>query len=159
MMTESANNVPLGEISTLLEQSGHVVILERVARGSGATRWHYCSTIQDVIDDIATMRAGSRAGLFFDDRIRRSGYSDEIGIDILDIAASAGEVWAGREMGVSREFKMDFGGVEESMNMIAEFKTGEVVLYGAFPTFDDDRINSIVFTPPDLDGIARPQPV
>jgi hypothetical protein len=108
---------------------------------------------------MTTAREGSQVGLFFDDRIHRDFYADEIGIDILDIATAAGEVWAGREMGAGSEFKMDFGGVEESMKMIAEFRTGEVVLYGTFPSFQDDRSDTIIFTPPDADGVVRPQPV
>ena len=158
-MREATTDAPIGEISRLLGKSGHVVILERVARGGGATRWHYCIAIWEVSEVIATMRPGSNVGFFFDDRIRRSLYSDDIGIEILDIATAAGEVWIGRETGPSREFKMDFGGVEESMSMITKFKTGEAVLYGAFPAFEDDRVNSIVFTPPDPDGVVRPQPV
>ena len=157
-MTDTADVELFSEVSNLLAKSGHVVILERIARGGGATRWHYCCTLSEVRDVVKSMRPGSQVGFFFDDRIRRRSFSEDIAAEILDIASAVGEVCIGRATGAGNEYTMDLVGVEEAMSVTTGLKTGEVVLFGAFPSIEDDHIHSITFIPPDLDGVIRPQP-
>ena len=59
----------LRRLTPLVASSGRVIVLERVARGAGATRWFYCRTIGDVEEVLPRFRPGSRVAFLLDDGI------------------------------------------------------------------------------------------
>jgi hypothetical protein len=146
-------------LTPLLAASGGAVVLERVARGGGDTRWFYCRTMAEVVEVLPILRPGSRVGFFFDNRIRREPFSEEIRHQMIDIATTTGEVLLGRERPPGPELEMDFLGPVELPERMANVPVGEVVYFGVFPsTDDDDGVSAVSYIPPDEDGVVRPQP-
>ncbi len=96
-----------------------VIILERVARGGGATRWFYCRSMAEVVALLPSFRPGSRVGFYFDDRIRREPFSDEVGEQINAIATATGEVFLGRDRLGEPELEMDVYSPEELPERLA----------------------------------------
>ncbi len=146
-------------LAPLAESSDGFIVLERVARGGGATRWYFCQGISELTAVLPDLRPGSRVGFFFDDRIRRELFSEQVEADLFDIAASTGEVLLGREQAEGPELQMDFLGAMEISEALADVRSGEMVYLGVFPAIEDDGVSCIAFIPPDSDGEVRPQPV
>ena len=134
-------------------------MVERLARGGGATRWFACRSLKEIEQILPEFRSGSRVGFFFDDRIRRLRYSETLEQTIWAELADGGEVFLGREMPSSLELDVEHLDLTDCEESLAHIPKGEAVYLGAFPSFDDDGVSCVVFTPPDSDGIVRPQPV
>lgn len=143
----------------LVTRSACAVVVERVARGGGATRWFACQTLDDVRAVLPQLRPGGRVGFFFDDRIRRTTYSDTLEEEIWSRLSRDGELFLGRERPPSLELEIELLDLRDCSESLARVRNGEVVYLGAFPTFEDDGHACVVFTPPDPDGVVRPQPV
>jgi hypothetical protein len=156
-----------GESASLLERlnplvaaSGQVIVLERVARGGGATRWFYCRTMGDVEEVLPWLRQGSRVTFLLDDRIiRRVPLCDDVEADIWELATTKGEVFVGTQRPSSLEIDMALLDSSELEEHLASVRSGDIVFYGAFPTTDDDGVSVVSFIPPDDDGVVRPRPV
>lgn len=157
-MAHDAKERLLERLAPLVDSSDVFVILERVARGGGATRWFFCRGLDQLEPVLQEIRPGSRVGFFFDDRVRREPLSDEVRVEIFDIAATTGEVLCGRARSSGPEIDMEFLDATEVEEYLVGMKSGEVVYFGVFPAIDDGPA-SVSFTPPDSDGVVRPQPV
>jgi len=146
-------------LTPLMAVSNGAVVLERVARGAGATRWFYCRTMAEVDEVLPTFRPGSQVGFFFDDRIRRERFSERVREQMTDIVTTTGEVLLGREQTPGPELEMDFLDHEELPERLADVLLDDVVYFGVFPAIDDDGVSALSYIPPDEDGQVRPQPV
>ena len=122
-------------------------------------RWYFCQAITELAAILPDLRPGSRVRFFFDDRIRRSPFSDQVEAEIFDIAAPPGEVLLGRERADGPELRMDFLAPSEISEALVGVRSGETVYYGVFPLIQDDGVTCIGFVPPDEDGMVNPQPV
>jgi hypothetical protein len=158
-VTNNIRDRLIERLTPLMASADGVIILERVARAAGATRWFYCRSMAEVEELLPSFRWGSRVGFFFDNRIRRQPFSEEVGEQITDIATVTGEVLLGREGPAEPELEMDFLSPDELPERLAGLRVDEVVYYGAFPAMDEDGVSAVSYTPPDDDGIVRPQPV
>jgi hypothetical protein len=134
------------------------VVLERVARGGGETRWFYCRTVAEIEQILPRLRPGSRVGFFFDDRLRRAPFSDSVEEELWSMATEAGEVLLGTERQGDPELDMVLLDPSDFSEHLAEVRAGEVVFYGLFPAIEDDGVSAVSFIPPDQDGVVRPQP-
>jgi hypothetical protein len=94
-----------------------------------------------------------------DDRVRRRAFGPEVELDIWDIAASTGEVLVGLEPPDGHEIRMEYVEPGDVSEHLANVSTGQTVYYGVLPYIDDDGFASVSFTPPDADGVVRPQPI
>jgi hypothetical protein len=155
----NASDGLLKMIASNLDASGHVFIVEKVARGGGNTRWFYCESIREVEDVLRAVRSGSLVGLFFDDRIRRLPKSEEAEIETIDAAIRYGELFLGTKNSTGSELRMYLADPNEVYAEVSKVASGEMVYFAPIPTFDNDGKASIVFTAPDADGVVRPQPV
>ena len=143
----------------LFESSSGCVVLERIARGAGSTQWLFCRSLADVETILPRLRPGSWVGFFFDDRIRQGSFGPEVEQEIWDIATSTGEVLVGVELSDGLEIDMHYSDPEDLSEYTASLWVGQTVYYGEFPFIEDDGVRSISFTPPDADGVVRPQPI
>jgi hypothetical protein len=155
----SATEQLVQRLAPLAESSEGFIVLERVARGGGATRWYFCEGVSELPAVLAELRPGSRVGFFFDHRIRRQPFTDEVEAELFDIAATTGEVLLGRERTDGPELHMDFLEASDIAEAVVALRPGDPVYYGVFPAIEDDGLSCIAFTPPDEDGSTRPQPV
>ena len=148
----------LERLTPLLATSKGVVILERVARGGGRTRWFFCTTLQEVEVVLPQLRPRSRIGFFFDGRICRVPFSESVNQAVSDLASTTGEVVFGRGRAGDPELDVELLGPSEIAEHLTNVPEGEIVYYGVFPVIEDDGFAALSFTPPDLDGVVRPQP-
>ena len=147
----------LERLTPLLATSRGVVILERVARGGGRTRWFFCRTPSEVEIVLPQLQPGSRVGFFFDDRIRRVLFSASVRQAVSEIATTTGEVVFGHGRAAGQELDVHLLDPSEIAEHLAVVPDGEIVYYGVFPAIEDHGL-AIAFTPPDADGVVRPQP-
>jgi len=157
-VSEKAEAALMERIQPLIAAAGQVLVLERVARGGGATRWFCCHTALEVEQVLRRCRPGSRVVFLFDDRIRREPLSEAVGTEIWDLAVSIGEVLVGTQRPADPEVDMALLDQRELSEYIAALRPGEPVFFGSFPATEDGPA-AITFTPPDPDGVVRPQPV
>jgi len=65
----------------------------------------------------------------------------------------------GVELSDGLEIDMHYSDPEDLSEYTASLWVGQTVYYGEFPFIEDDGVRSISFTPPDADGVVRPQPI
>src|SRR3954454_19051692 len=71
------------------------LVLERIARGGGATRWYVLRGRADLETLASRLRPGSRVSFYFDDRFERRGYNEVARAAILAIAEEDGDAVVG----------------------------------------------------------------
>jgi len=135
------------------------VVLERLARGAGATRWFRVASARDlelVCDEFAP---GSTVSFYFDDRVALFPYDDATVARILALIDAHGDA----AVGVLDENQLEFSveliaGVNE-LSEFAESLPAQLSVYvGAFPAADDDGHDAVTMSLPDRDGVTRRHP-
>jgi hypothetical protein len=135
------------------------VVLERIARGGGATHWFHARSLQDLEPLSARLSPGSVVSFYFDDRIALRPYDDETIIRILDLAATSGDAVVGRKYADDLEIFVEFvAGANELGDFADGLTPGSQVFVGAFPAADSDDQDAVTFTLPDRDGEIRRHP-
>jgi hypothetical protein len=133
------------------------VILERIARGGGATNWYYCRGCEQLETVEQELSPGSVVSFYFDGRLRKTLDLSEVGAAIEKILAVAIDAVVGtlHDDGVHIA-ATTIGSVEE----LAEFASerSKTLFYGEFPARDNDGVQAVTVTLPDNDGIVRPHP-
>jgi len=61
-----------------LLQARPAIVLERIARGAGATNWYRCADHAHLAALAAELHPGSLVSFYFDDRITSCRYSSEV---------------------------------------------------------------------------------
>src|SRR5882724_3191146 len=145
-------------ISERLAVSG-AVVLERMARGGGATSWYYCPDKTNLEGVEAKLRPGSVVSFYFDSRIQSSLYSFEMKLSVERIIAETGEVI----IGVLGEDHLHINvevitGSDELNEFVSNISSTSRVFYGVFPARDNDGVHAVTVTLPDVEGIIRPHP-
>lgn len=161
-MAKTATPVDGGLVTDAIMEllaSKECVVLERLARGGGATNWYLCRDIPTLEMIQRDLAPGSIVSLYFDDRIRRSKKSPQLAMAVEKIIAETGDAIVGvlGEDGfhLNAETVVTRGELPELMSSISE--TADV-FYGAFPARDNDGARAITVTIPDRDGIVRHHP-
>ena len=75
----------------LAENAGGAVVLERIARGAGGTRWYLLPDPGDVGSLADSLSPGSRVSFYFDGRLALRKYDDTVATEILEIVKVDGE--------------------------------------------------------------------
>ena len=135
------------------------VVLERIARGGGATRW-YSLRDQEQLQSLAErVSPGSSVSFYFDDRVRVGQYSRELGREILRIAKRDRDAVVGTPTADAIELDVEFiAGPRELDEYAASLTPGARVFYGPFPARDNDGDVAVTLDLPDADGIVRQHP-
>ena len=140
-------------------QHAGAVVLERIARGGGDTRWYCCDNVAALTSIRDRFSPGSVVSFHFDDGMKRCLVCD-LPMDEIDaIIAREGECIVGRigHDGIDIETQV----ICASAEIPAEFpdlRDGERLVYGPFPAPSNDGVNAITFILPDDDGVFRAHP-
>ena len=142
-----------------LIESKTAVVLERIARGGGATRWYYCSSKSCLALIEAKFSPGSVVSFYFDERIRQAVCSPEVRAAIERVIVQDREAVVGilGEDGLGIDVEI-MSGPNELAEFLLNIKPATQVFYGAFPARDNDGEKAITLTLPDIDGMVRAHP-
>ena len=133
------------------------VVLERLARGGGATNWYYLKSIDQLADLAGRLRPGSFVSFYFDDRITE-GDPDTTKDVIVGIAKRDGDLIVAAFDG-DLEMRTDFPAGQSSLDdFLADLEPGDRFFYGAYPAADNDGIKAVSLFLPDADGVVREHP-
>lgn len=142
-----------------VEAAGGAVVLERLARAAGSTRWYVLERPDQLPLLVESLRPGSCVSFYFDGRLRVSTYDDTISAPLRDILDRDPDAVFGRLREGSIEAEVDFVADERELEEYArQLDDGAVVLFGRFPGRDDDGTNAITLDLPDRDGVVRGHP-
>ena len=145
-------------VADFLREAAPLLALERVARGAGSTRWWVLREMPDFDAVSAEFRPGSRVHLLpFGEDVRLVAVAEGIAEDVREFSRSHDDWFIGTLGRDGREVELQWLARDELDAALAELSPGELLMYGTFPATDGP--GSITFTPPDADGVVRPQPV
>lgn len=135
------------------------VVLERLARGGGATNWFFCPKA-GAIDDIARrLSPGSVVSFYFDGRIARSDYSADVKMRIEELVSGGRECMVGVLADDGPTIDVEFITAPSELAEIVEgLAPSSMLFFGEFPGRDDDGVNAVTVTLPDADGVVRCHP-
>lgn len=135
------------------------VVLERIARGGGATRWFRVRSLND-LDMLSTrLSPGSTVSFYFDSRISARPYDDETVSQILDLVSTHGDAVVGAMCSDGLEISVEYiAGLNELGEFVGGLSRGSPLYVGAFPPPDHDARDAVTLTLPDLDGVTREHP-
>jgi hypothetical protein len=136
---------------------GRAIVLERYARGGGATRWYWIRSAADLSQVVELLRPGSAVSFYFDDRIA-VGDPITAGDEIVAIAARDINAVVAAHSG-QPELRVDFpAGPLDLAEFVDELQPGDTFLYGAYPAADNDGKRAVSVVLPDADGVVRRHP-
>jgi hypothetical protein len=146
-------------VARLLEMRP-AVVLDRIAFGAGATDWYHCPDQASLREIAQLLGPGSVVSFYFDGRIRALNSVDDARSRAAEVLAAAGEeivVGALADDGLAIE--LDFpSGPTEVDEFLAEHASARHFFVGEFPGRDDDGVDAVTLTIPDLDGVVRAHP-
>ena len=134
------------------------LVLERIARGAGATRWYVLRSRDDLLTLARRLQPGSLVSFYFDDRFER-GRNDEVArAAILGIAAEDREAVIGTVSADDIEVAVDFVATPDELDTWTSDHPGEAIRFCRFPGHENVGERVITFALPDRDGVVRPHP-
>jgi hypothetical protein len=135
------------------------IVLERVARGGGATNWFYCVDQRGLEVIQQRLLPGSCVSFYFDDRIQQADWSAQLEGSVERVIERAGECVIGALGPDLVSIEVDFiTSLKEWQEFISEFGTPRKLFFGEFPGRDNDGTDAITMMLPDADGIFRQHP-
>ncbi len=146
-------------VPDLLERHAGAVVLERMARGGGATRWFYVQSVRDLQDVARRLSPGSVVSFFFDGRLGPQVASPDLHQRLLRIIERTGDVVVGLLDVDGVSINVEFAaGPTDLAEWTDTLGFGSTVFVGAFPARDDDGGRAVTLTLPDADGVVRAHP-
>ncbi len=135
------------------------VVLERLTRAAGATRWYRVDELADLDRLASRLSPGSCVSFYFDERLAHRRYDPQVAQAILEVAAADGEAVVGAFATDGFEIDMDFIADSSELEQYARaLAPGSMVFFGRFPGRDSDGDRAITLDLPDGDGIVRAHP-
>lgn len=135
------------------------VVLERIARGGGATNWWYLRRPPDLDEVLSRVRPGSVVSFYFDGRMPVLPLDEETPQQIGAILDRAGECVVGWVVPGTAAVEVDFLTTRaEVAEFICSAPADAELLFGPFPARDNDGVNAFTVTLPDADGVVRAHP-
>jgi hypothetical protein len=145
-------------VPRLVDQHG-AVVLERLARAAGATRWFFIRRPDQLEALAGRLSPGSSVSFYFDDRIKHTAFDADVAEAILRFAAEDGDAVVGRLSADEIEIEVEIVAGRSDLDDFAEsLVPGQPVFAGRFPARDDDAVRAVTLDLPDRDGIVRPHP-
>jgi len=135
------------------------VVLERIARGGGATRWFYLKRPCALPGLVEMLTPGSAVSFYFDGRLERRRRGDQLVDVVLDVIQADGEAVVGilsdDQVTIDVGFVAGLGDLTEFLGPVGNDAR---VFVGHFPSRDDDGENAVTVDLPDRDGVLRRHP-
>lgn len=142
-----------------LSQTSAAVVLERLARGGGATNWYYCRVPEDLTLIETHLSPGSVVSFYFDQRFQFRAVSASAMLEIQQIIDNTSDAVVGivypREVRLNAEVVV---GANDLKDFFSSIPAQSQLCYGAFPGRDNDGIRAVTLTLPDRDGVIRAHP-
>ena len=146
-------------LMTMLSSTGSVVVLERLPRAAGRTRWFVCDNPADLSNVIDVLRPASRVSFYFDDRVAEVPVDDHLRRMIPTLLAEQPDFVLARRSTDEVELEVEFvGSISEADELLTLCGSASRVFIGRFPSADDDGVSAITALVPDADGTARREP-
>jgi hypothetical protein len=141
------------------------IVLERIARGAGATNWYHCTDDAHLTAVTGYLSPGSVVSFYFDARITYCRYTPEVHERMLRLMrrqrdlGDSGEIVFGQLATDDLHINVDYPSTPEYLDEVTQtLGTHSWIYFGCFPGRDDDGSNAVTLTLPDLDGITRAHP-
>lgn len=150
----------LGGVRERLDTAqGGAVVLERIARGGGATRWFVCRDRGDLTAIAAVLSPGSVVSFYFDGRIAEHTFGPGLRHEVERIIGETGEAILSQLGPDALELEVEYVTALSEYDEYTETLGSHSTLFlGTFPARDNDGINAITVTLPDRDGVVRAHP-
>jgi hypothetical protein len=139
----------------LASGSRQAVVLERIGRGAGATRWFLVGDVEDLAVLEHRLSTESLVSFYFDGRLTRAAYGPAVAEAILGIARRDGDAVIGRVEDADVKLDVEFIAGQAELDEYAAGVGKADVVYGGFPAADNDGERAITITLPDRDGVRR----
>ena|SRR5689334_6056983 len=152
------NALTTGRVPQLIA-SRPAFVLERLARGGGATNWYFCAGVPDLEALGRVLRPGSSVTFYFAINMSRSQLGSLPRDALASCIRSTGDalVLVPRTGTLAvRQFLVIV--VDELDEEFADLPPDTEVLFGPYPGPENDGIHSVTLELPDADGILRPHP-
>ena len=141
-------------LATVLEKPA--VVLERLPRGGGATRWFSCETAAELRSVFAVLRPASRVSFYFDGRISQCSYDARLAETVARLLVDQGEIVLGTMSADGVEIDVDFPStIHEVDAQLAAAGSPARVFVGQFPAADNNDRDAFTVLVPDADGSVR----
>ena len=125
------------------------VILERVAKAGGATRWYYCPDKSQLGAVEERLSPGSTVSFYFDGRIRSALYSPEVKSNIEGIIIEESEAVIGRLRDDGLQIQVEIvSNLDEIDDFGSTINPTSRVFYGAVPASDNDGVRAVTVVLP-----------
>ncbi len=143
----------------LRDSASGAVVLERFARGGGATRWFHCSTSADLSTVLDEFLPGSCVSFYFDQRIASRVYSEAVADELRSVLRETGEILIGQPDADGVHLVMEVVSGQQELNVLINVLGAKsIIFFGPFPGRDNDGEKAITALLPDADGVVRPHP-
>lgn len=159
-MPDVADVIGASPVRQLFARSrADVVVLERIARGGGETRWYLLQSDSQLDTLVRLLTPGSVVSFYFDGRIERVRYGPDVLKRILTIINMTGDAVVGLlgADGMTLEIE-SIAGPTDLAEFTATLGLDSTVFVGAFPARDNDGSAAVTVVLPDADGVVRAHP-
>jgi len=150
----------LGGVRERLDTApGGAIVLERMARGGGATRWFVCHDRDALPAIAAVLSPGSVVSFYFDGRIAEHLFHPGLRSEVERIIHDSGEAIVALPGPDSLELEIEYVTALSEFDEFTEtLGSASTLFLGTFPARDNDGVDAITVTIPDRDGVVRAHP-
>lgn len=137
-----------------------IVVLERLARGAGATRWFFVTSMATLEHVFDLLRGGSSVSLYFSTRhLNVAPDNEDSRLEMFDEVTEYGELVLGYPSPDAPELEMEvISGPSELAEFLMLHPDGSLAVWGQWPPREDDGEDTITVDLVDADGVLRTHP-
>ncbi len=148
------------EATPILVRLAHrpAIVLERIARGGGATGWYHCPDAAALEHVVARLSPGSVVSFYFNERIGMFRDAPALRERVAEVLARAGECVVAATTDERYVLAAEFACHVSELNEQLALHPVPPWFAGPFPARDNDGADAITLTLPDADGVVRPHP-
>lgn len=137
----------------------HIVILERLARGGGATRWFFITSLPALEQAISLFRGGSSVSFYFSTHLHVENDTESSRQEMYDEIVRHGELVLGYPSPVDPEFETTIiSGPSELTEFLMLHPAGALTVWGQWPHRENNGTSAITVNLVDADGTLRKHP-
>ncbi len=142
-----------------LVESRPSIVLERLARGGGATRWYHLPRQGDVAQIASRLSPGSSVSFYFDNRFAWCRPGDPYEQRVRSVLATTGETVVAEVVDDDPELLLHLvAGEADLAELTTDLASNRSLFIGSFPMRDSDGIDAVTIDLPDRDGVIRHHP-
>jgi hypothetical protein len=135
------------------------VVLERLARGGGATRWFFARSLAELEPVFEVLRGGSCVSFYFANQLHVETDTEAARQRMFKEITLEEELVLGYPSAVSVEVDMELiSGPGELAEQLMHHPEGSLIVWGKWPARANDGSDGITVNLVDADGILRAHP-